>query len=1315
MYIIDELIKIIEIFKKKNNIEKIKEIKNLLRENASIIQKYSGNIKDSFKLSEELINNFEALYNLIKDEKKDKDYYDCLRYIFSKEIQKVSDINYRYTIFEKLIEEDEMIKKSNDIFQLLLESCLKSDKFAEIRNNILGGEDQVLKLIEKELNKNKFVLSEALLYFFEKTALIYLKNILGSKDENNKIICLDDEPLNSLKECIQLLNFYMFKPKNLESKLKELGKLFCLAYIKIFSYTFIKMFDDSKPKFNDPKKIIDVLNGNNSIYKMIRLFIYKVLYNNYKIDVFINPESIKTYHLKDYKDFSELIENNKELSNIYKLDGTVKTINNDFYENGKKAIEKCQKDGFKNKIKTKDFEIEDTGVDNFYIVSYNFTLSNLLMDNVEMNEDFYNNICKPLFKDGDNLLFKAIQLFYEPTKYKKIKDDYKLNSDNLKPLLFGYRFCLNELLLKNKRGIYYPLYEGNINFLKEKLYPGNDTKSNEIFSNIINHFRLKPDEGCFVCLCENGYYHSVPSGFPGKGELDMKCPKCSAPIGSKKDQNEIKGVKRDKYFRIFKDNEEIEKDRNKRSKLKEINYMTIEEFKKKYVVKSSEKEKGVFITDKNSFKKDDKIIRNLSQISYRLLNYILYSHLFFAKLITNKRDFDTYLPKQMNWIDTLNECWNILKNELLKENIDSIEKFMYYIFVDLFPKLNKERTIDEYENLIKFEDILESEIQKKMKQYKEEKDNIKDDEDKTSFINLLKEKYIKGYYETKDFPFYEYFYYSDYLNEDYLQEKLNHLNENKYPVLEKYLEYNKNKKNEKKKKYSLDNLNTFNSSLNLINEEYFNNISREIAEKKKLIDDPIYINNKELIDKFIDFYNNLKIKDDKGNVNVLSNDKSLSNFFLNNDNDIGRSYKEIFMNFIKEQNEKIEKLLDMKIEKGVFDSNCKTKISIQKINENEIFNFNLPTKKSLIDILFDASYRKILDSDTRSYELYNEYEINYDLIEEKMTDLFLNNKKLLNDDITYFIYNNETFSHQINDLTSLFNKRYKMKNLLLDDKVVIYKFSDDNKNNTNICKNMINDFITLITLLNNKRKEGEKKEDNIDEESKIYQILDNIKDQVSPYFGKLFEKNESLTIDKTSAIFDYYLKCIYDDAKTDLKKYQEDLDNKTKELINKYYQTEHIIKKKDLANAIRLFIILILLPEEDKENKIKANRNNLINYLKAPDLWTKDIYENDGFTKNLNELKSFEAQIKHSISLYELLGKDIDDNFFDDVKGKINEQQKKENPPIDTNVDDDPFANKHKDKSDTESNDGKPPDDDDDDEEDDPFKKKEESEDEDDD
>ena len=34
----------------------------------------------------------------------------------------------------------------------------------------------------------------------------------------------------------------------------------------------------------------------------------------------------------------------------------------------------------------------------------------------------------------------------------------------------------------------------------------------------------------------------------------------------------------------------------------------------------------------------------------------------------------------MGWAETLYECWKCLENQLLKENIDSIENFLSYSF-----------------------------------------------------------------------------------------------------------------------------------------------------------------------------------------------------------------------------------------------------------------------------------------------------------------------------------------------------------------------------------------------------------------------------------------------------------------------------------------------------------------------------------------------------------------------------------------------------------------------------------------------------------
>lgn len=77
-------------------------------------------------------------------------------------------------------------------------------------------------------------------------------------------------------------------------------------------------------------------------------------------------------------------------------------------------------------------------------------------------------------------------------------------------------------------------------------------------------------------------------------------------------------------------------------------------------------------------------------------------------------------------------------------------------------------------------------------------------------------------------------------------------------------------------------------------------------------------------------------------------------------------------------------------------------MKVQQINEDDVFNLNLPKKTSFIDILFNSSYRKILDREPINYKLYNEYEIDFDLFENIMEDLLLNNKTLLNETITEF-------------------------------------------------------------------------------------------------------------------------------------------------------------------------------------------------------------------------------------------------------------------------------------------------------------------------
>ena len=207
---------------------------------------------------------------------------------------------------------------------------------------------------------------------------------------------------------------------------------------------------------------------------------------------------------------------------------------------------------------------------------------------------------------------------------------------------------------------------------------------------------------------------------------------------------------------------------------------------------------------------------------------------------------------------------------------------MNYIFKELFEKLHEKNSIDNYKDLIDFEKDLEKLIQEKIWKSIEEIKNYNEIikiniADKNGPINLLKETYDKSNYKKEEYPYYEYFYYSDCLDENYILDRLRYTDIKKYPMINKYLDYIMNKKNEDDK-YSLNKLSIFNKVLNLISEKYSHKITREYAEKTLLNDTEIYKNEElsKIIDKFIKFYNELKIIDSKGNEIKLTNKKKIS-------------------------------------------------------------------------------------------------------------------------------------------------------------------------------------------------------------------------------------------------------------------------------------------------------------------------------------------------------------------------------------------------------------------------------------------------------
>ena len=480
---------------------------------------------------------------------------------------------------------------------------------------------------------------------------------------------------------------------------------------------------------------------------------------------------------------------------------------------------------------------------------------------------------------------------------------------------------------------------------------------------------------------------------------------------------------------------------------------------------------------------------------------------------------------------------------------------------------------------------------------------------------------------------------------------------NQYSVLKMYLENRLSSKSDKNKEKDLfDNIYKFNNALNVINQKYFNNISIEEACNLKLKDTEIYRENKKLLDEFIEFYNNINLEQIKHKPK-LSIENKLNDFFIHDENEFGKIYKIIYKYIIKSQNERIKNLYE---KKGIYDLSMINKVNVQQLDEDGVFNLKLPHNISFLDIIFNFSYRKILDLYPTGYNTYSEYVIYYDLIENTITDLLLFNKQLLNDNITDFIYNNELFSNQITNSLTLFKTKFKPEIITLDDKVIIYKYCQDN---TTIHDSIIKDFFSYIKYLNNYNKENNE-ENIINDDTIIEDIVGKI-EGISEYFINLFKEKSTLTVNKTLEIFDYYLKNINEDVLTEIKSNQEDLDEESlkimKEKIDKFYNKSRTINKEDLAYALRLFITLVLFLENDKENKIKLNKNNAIKYLKSQDLWKKIIINDEKFLKDFDELKSMKIPINQIIYFYESLGKDIPEDFFKEVIDKIEEEKEENN------------------------------------------------------
>ena len=882
MYTLQILINIFESFnlcKNKKNINKIQEIfidiiNNINKENNYIINKNYEELEDNYA-SLQII-----LENLIDKENNEKEYSLLLNNIFIYRFNKSLDNEYRkkisiiffkrmadsqlkyiLPILKKLIDDVEPLNLI-DKKDLTEKECVED--FMKCFINVDNNKKEFFEFLNNINNDN---LNLNVLYYFECECELYFRKISNKK---NLKIMDSMELIEYMNNILLKLSFKYFKKamsyylddNEFDINATKIGKIFCIAYIKNYLKKLAEflIFNINKNILNFDEILKGFLCQNNSkkIFTL-KIFLFKCLFKNENknyiefIDFIRNKNDIQRLLIHDDLNnlfFSEEIIHSYNYSfidiNSFEYYCTLNKIINssiDNIENNENfnSIEKYIKSNITN---NKGFDLFYNILVNRYILDlygkFNNTEDLSFNGNKLFNKFTQLNI--NISKNSQILINYIINknLFTSKIIPKlKIKNngDNKITSEQMYILLFCVKFFIS-LQLSNKN--LFLLFNVNknskndlIKFLKENYIPGSFEEKNEFIESyyeIDKHLKNQPSNNAiYICSCGK-CYNVPPCGFPTE---KSNCVKCNLAIGGKNH----KLVKREGHYRIFLDEESKEKEFSKSYADKSIPYKYLNDFKIEVIDPLLNiPSKGIGKMTKEIINETGNNIRNINELTFRILNFILYSHLLIANIldILDDNDISKFFSEETSCFGIILDNWSKMVDLLNNNGINNIQIYLNIIYEKIINILIKYdiNDIKTYQG----RDIIEKEINNLIKETNNIKENIKTYEEQNNKIinssadnisSLIQELYPKEYYQDENqYPYYKYLYYYNYPNIDNLYNiiKLNNNYKNKYPLTFNILKYNiDNKKEIDLLKY----IPKVNNKLNHLIQNYSYKISRD--------------------------------------------------------------------------------------------------------------------------------------------------------------------------------------------------------------------------------------------------------------------------------------------------------------------------------------------------------------------------------------------------------------------------------------------------------------------------------------------------------
>ena len=1234
---------------------------------------------------------------------KNFDFYKILGFVFLNEFIKIESPKYRELLLEKILENKKLIKNSTQLIKIILETIIESDPIDMI-NNLKNIQEEESQMIIK-LNKIKDdFLDEIIINIFETKITIFFETIpkLGSKEmqkifpkyftdnKNEKIKketgIIFDRSLEIFRESIQFLNTFDNQRGN-----SHLCKLYCIAFIKIYLSKLVSFIFEKWEELKNIDEILSIIKKiqNKDLAKVIKIYIFKLFFN--LMDN--NYQQFQNYPFNKYGiDFKKDFEKNKNTKE------TETMLSYFFLPLEDEEYQKYLKDS-KLFIQNSNFDptkkeivniIEKDGIDIFLCIAINKIISNLGLNKYE-EKDIYKNFSKyfkSLFIDNNKLkiskeLCDILNLFFDYQKYMNTMkpiitlEKGKINQKIFEILLYGFRFCVQTLNYNNNNNSLFRaiLSKNCMDTIDQSIIPGNDNKEDlhlKELEKIEYHFKtFGNDYGCYVCSC--GFYYDIqPCGFP-TNKLTFNCPYCHEKCGW--DKKKVNGgarnhgmVVRPGHYRLFKNKDQQQEQMSRWNDPKEnIPNILLEEYYKK-VIEPIKKEPSFGFNPISSeyFLKQNKRVRKLSNIGYRLLNLISYCHLFFTYCLGNisEQNLKKYLIKDMNILKIIEMDWNKLKESLKKSNINCIQAFMNMIFKKLSILISEckcMRTIDDRENFEKQVEDLISECIKGYPAYfkKYNSENQKQLEvDFHSLKTYVSELVppIKEIYPEKDFPFFKYFIYTTYKTEEDMIRRMD--NKEKYPLLNQLLQGNS-------KVYKLSSLPAFNEFTNYMVEHYSFKISRENAKKRLLKDEEI-LKEAQFTEKFNNFikaWNKIKSEAIKYQCRPVMPVKNLAieNRLICFLNDSGELLNGMYLaaaceKFIDWQNSFLNPIIEANIVNGILHNyvdNLMKKIPVQNSKPDQIVliteRFNKSKYIDLNDVIYSFSERNIFNENgTIDYSDYNSFVYDYDSIEEELGKIILPGVCLFDrEELNFVAFWGEGFRGGNSKLLTNFYSKYPQKDLNTKEKEIVIKYIDK-MNKEKIAKYNLNydfkEFFGSLQILifylteKNITKNDEKISQILKKAPKYFKISDDCR-------GFFYDDGANLTVEKLMNLFFFFEHLCFEYLeKTLQKEYKIEISDELKtsivnKLLNKEKPFSDIISIKALGAALRRLISRYLagksqVADFDEKRKLSFE-------IGRDEFWEEKIFK----LKNFEEITAatiyeFELNIGQAYALYNIIGEE---------------------------------------------------------------------------